>query len=206
MKLIVSALAVGLAGGASVSATDWTTWRADAARSGYTPDVLPEKLALQWSWFPQHAPAPAWPRDDRMNFDRANHVVVSDGLVCSASSVNGTVKAMDAATGSLKWTFFTEGPVRFAPTVWKNRLYVVSDDGYLYALQLSDGSLIERWRGGPQDDRVLGNTQMISKWPARGGPVIHDGLLYWAAGIWQSEGVGILQSDLVRCSGHLYHR
>ena len=191
MKLIVPALAVGLAASSSVNATDWTTWRADAARSGYTPDVLPEELSLQWSWFPQHAPAPAWPRDDRMNFDRANHVVVSDGLVCSASSVNGTVKAMDAATGSLKWTFFTEGPVRFAPTVWKNRLYVVSDDGYLYALKLSDGTLIERWRGGPQNDRVLGNTQMISKWPARGGPVIHDGLLYWAAGIWQSEGVFI---------------
>lgn len=36
---------------------------------------------------------------------------------------------------------------------------------------------------------VLGNERMISKWPARGGPVVHDGILYRAAGIWQSEGV-----------------
>ena len=191
MKLVVSVFAVGLAIVPCVSASDWATWRADAQRSGYTPDVLSSELAMQWSWHPQHAPAPAWPRDDRMNFDRANHVVVSHGLVCFASSVNGTVTALDAATGTLKWTFFTEGPVRFAPTVWKNRVYVVSDDGYLYALHLSDGRLIERWRGGPQDDRLLGNTQMISKWPARGGVVIQDGLLYWAAGIWQSEGVFI---------------
>ena len=191
MKLMLSVFAVVVVCVSPVIASDWTTWRADAARSGYTTDTLPEKLALQWSWRPQHPPAPAWPRDDRMSFDRANHVVVSRGLVCFASSVEGTVTALDAATGELKWSFFTDGPVRFAPAVWQQRLYVVSDDGYLYALQLSDGSLIDRWRGGPQDDRVLGNTQMISKWPARGGPVIQDGLLYWAAGIWQSEGVYI---------------
>ncbi|MCP4174061.1 MAG: PQQ-binding-like beta-propeller repeat protein [Fuerstiella sp.] len=190
-QLIVSVLAVGLAAVPCVNASDWTTWRADSARTGYTPDELPEDLVLQWSRYPEHSPAPAWPRDDRMSFDRANHVVVAQGLVCFGSSVNGTVKALDATTGAVKWTFFTEGPIRFAPTVWKNRLYAVSDDGYLYALQLSDGSLIDRWRGGPQDDRVLGNTQMISKWPARGGAVIHDGLLYWGAGIWQSEGVFI---------------
>jgi outer membrane protein assembly factor BamB len=138
-----------------------------------------------------HPPKPAWPRDDRMSFDRAHHVVVADGLVCFGSSADGKVTALDAATGSLKWSFYSGGPIRFAPTVWKYRLFVVSDDGYLYCLKLADGALVDRWRGGPADDRVLGNEQMISKWPARGGPVIHDGLLYWAAGIWQSEGVFI---------------
>jgi outer membrane protein assembly factor BamB len=124
-----------------------------------------------------------------MSFDRAHHVVVAGGLACFGSSTDGKVTALDAATGATRWSFFTGGPVRFAPTVWKDRLFVVSDDGFLYCLKLADGSMINRWRGGPRDDRVLGNTQMISKWPARGGPVLHDGLLYWAAGIWQSEGV-----------------
>ncbi len=126
-----------------------------------------------------------------MRFDRAHDVVVAQGLVCYGSSVSGRVTALDAPTGAQRWSFFTGGPVRFAPTVWKDRLFVVSDDGYLYCLKLSDGKLIDRWRGGPRDDRVLGNTQMISKWPARGGAVIHKGLLYWAVGIWQSEGVFI---------------
>ena len=126
-----------------------------------------------------------------MKFDRVQHVVVADGLVCFGSSADGKVNALDAATGAHKWSFFTEGPVRFAPVVWRDRLFVVSDDGYLYCLKLQDGTLIKRWRGGPREDRVLGNAQMISKWPARGGPVIHGGTLYWAAGIWQSEGVFI---------------
>lgn len=177
------------------SASDWSTWRADSSRSGYTPDQLPAELRLRWSWHPMHPPSPAWPRDDRMGFDRAHHVVISQGLVCFGSSADGRVTALDAASGAFKWSFFTGGPVRFAPTVWKDRLFVVSDDGYLYCLKLADGSLVNRWRGGPRDDRVLGNTRMISKWPARGGAVLHNGLLYWAAGIWQSEGVFIHALD-----------
>lgn len=191
MKAMIPTLAVFLLSATTATAADWTTWRADSARSGYTADTLPADLARRWSWYPLHAPRPAWPRDDRMSFDRAHHVVVTRGLVCFAGSADGKVTALDATTGELKWSFFTGGPVRFAPTAWKDRLFVVSDDGYLYALKLRDGTLIDRWRGGPRDDRVLGNVQMISKWPGRGGPVIHDGLLYWAAGIWQSEGIFI---------------
>jgi outer membrane protein assembly factor BamB len=187
----VSILAVSLSAGSVVAAADWPTWRGDSARSGYTADELPAKLKRRWSFHPIHAPSPAWPRDDRMSFDRASHVVVANDLVCFGNSVDGTVTALNAATGAQTWTFMTGGPVRFAPVVWKDRLFAVSDDGYLYALKLSTGELINRWRGGPSDDRVLGNTQIISKWPARGGPVIHDGLLYWGAGIWQSEGIFI---------------
>jgi outer membrane protein assembly factor BamB len=191
MRTVLSTLTVALATASLVGATDWTTWRADSSRSGYTADVVPEQPVLRWTWYPRHAPSSAWPRDDRLEFDRVNHVVVAGGLVCFGNSADGKVSALDAATGALKWSFFTEGPVRFAPVVWKDRLFVVSDDGYLYCLNLQDGTLINRWRGGTREDRVLGNSQMISKLPARGGPVIHGGVLYWAAGIWQSEGVFI---------------
>jgi outer membrane protein assembly factor BamB len=172
-----------------VLAVDWTTWRADSQRSGFTADSLPANMSLHWTWIPQHAPRPAWPRDERMSFDRASHVVVASGLVCFGSSADSTVTALDAATGKQRWTFIAGGPIRFAPTVWKDRLFVTSDDGYLYALQLSTGEFIRRWRGGPGADRVLGNTQIVSRWPARGGVVIRDDVLYWGAGIWQSEGI-----------------
>lgn len=195
MKRIAALLSIVLTCPLAIAA-DWTTWRADSQRSGYTSDSLPENLALQWTWMPQHKPLPAWPRDERMSFDRASHVVVADGLACLGSSSDSSVTALDTATGNVRWNFITGGPVRFAPTVWQDRLFVTSDDGYLYALKLASGELIERWRGGPADDRVLGNSQIVSRWPARGGVVIRDDVLYWGAGIWQSEGIFLHALDL----------
>ena len=60
------------------------------------------------------------------------------------SSADGRVVALDAATGRERWTFFTDAPVRFAPAVWKDRVFAVSDDGYLYCLAAADGALIQR--------------------------------------------------------------
>jgi outer membrane protein assembly factor BamB len=175
----------------SPAAADWPMHRGDAARSGYTAETLPGSLSAAWKYEPAHAPAPAWPRDDRMLFDRAFHVVAAGGTVFFGSSADGTVTALDAATGVPRWSFHTGGPVRVAPAVWKDRVFVASDDGFLYCLAAADGALVRKWRGGPTDEKVLGNSRIISRWPGRGGPVIADGVLYWAAGIWQAEGVSL---------------
>ena len=84
VRILATVPVIILAGVLSGRGSDWTTWRADSARSGYTKDALPEKLALSWSWTPRHAPRSAWPRDDRMKFDRVNiafAVALDDGLV-----------------------------------------------------------------------------------------------------------------------------
>lgn len=185
----------------SATAADWPAFRGDAARSGFTTETLPAKLALAWKHTPRHKPAPSWPRDDRMSFDRTFRPVVAGGLVIFGSSADDQIRALDAKTGQLKWKHYTDGPVRFAPVVHKKNVYAVSDDGHLYCLSLPDGKL--RWKkfGGPQARRshpaglVLGNERIISRWPARGGPAIYDGVLYFAAGIWQSEKVFIHAVD-----------
>jgi hypothetical protein len=130
-----------------------------------------------------------------MPFDRAFHTVIVGDTLLFGSSADGKVHALNAATGEERWTFLTGGPVRFAPTVWRDRAFVVSDDGYLYCLGTQDGRLLWKLRGGPGDSMVLGNGRLISRWPARGGPVAADGVVYWAAGIWPSEGVFIYAVD-----------
>ena len=187
----VHALLCMLLLGVPALGSDWPTYRGDPARSGHAADSLPQKLAPVWTYHPRHGPQPAWPRDERMSFDRGYAVVVAGGRLFFGSSADGTVYALDAATGSECWTFVTDGPVRFAPAVWRDRVFVVSDDGYLYCLDAADGHLRGRWQGGPEDSRVLGNERVISRWPARGGPAIVDDVVYWAAGIWQSEGIFI---------------
>lgn len=178
-----------------VEAADWPMYRADAARSGYTADTLPTKLALRWTYRAADPPEPAWPRSTRLTFDRANEPIVAGGRLFFGSSATSKLYALDTATGQEMWTFFTGGPIRFAPVAWRDHVFVVSDDGHLYALSAADGSLSWKHRGGPDGSMRLGNQRMISKWRARGGPVVLENTLYYAAGIWPSDGIFIYALD-----------
>lgn len=189
------AMMVWLIGAVTAMGADWPQYRNDAGRSGRTAETLPAKLALSWVQRPEAAPARAWPRDDRMTFDRCTDVAVAEGRLFFGRSTDDTVVALDAATGKTLWTFTTGAPVRFAPAVFKNKVFAISDDGYLYCLAAEDGSLLRKFRGGPSDDMILGNGRMVSRWPMRGGPAIRDGVLYFASGIWQADGVTLFAMD-----------
>lgn len=188
---------IGFGPVSSLSA-DWPTYQGNGGRTGATSQTLPARLALKWSRGPRpdHAPKPAWSgRDTRMEFDLANHVAIGDNSIYFGSSADCKVYALDLATGEERWTFFADGPVRFAPALWKDRVFVTSDDGYLYCLAADSGALVWKRRGGPEESMVLGNDRMISRWPARGGPVVADDTVYFAAGIWPSEGISVYALD-----------
>ncbi len=173
---------------ASVNGRDWPMYRADAARSGYSSEALPARLNLKWTRIAT-APRPAWPSSARITFDFANQPIVMGDTVIIPSSSDDTVRAISLADGKTRWTFFTGGPIRFAAAGWHDRLFVASDDGYLYALTVADGKLLWKHRGGPNGRLCLGNERMISRWPLRGGPVVVDDIVFYAAGIWPSGGV-----------------
>jgi outer membrane protein assembly factor BamB len=120
---------------------------------------------------------------------------VSDGRLFIGSSVTGALMARDAATGATLWTFYSNGPIRFAPAIADERVYLASDDGALYCLDAATGELLWKKQGGPSAQMCLGNGKLISRWPARGGPVVADGRVYFAAGIWPSDGVYVHALD-----------
>ena len=175
--------------------SDWPMFRGDARRSGYTQNSLPDKLELRWVRHARHAPRPAWPRDGRLGFDWVDHPIAVEGLVIFGRSTDGKVYALDAESGAQRWEFATDGPVRFAPAYWRGKIYVGSDDGRLYCLKVSNGKLLWQFRGGPSNSRVLGNERLVSRWPVRGGPVIADGVVYFATGFWPSDGIYVYAVD-----------
>ena len=65
---------------------------------------------------------------------------------------DGQVWAVDAATGTVRWRFRTEGRVRSSPAVAGGRVYVGSMDGTLYALEPTSGRLVWRFDTGPHAD------------------------------------------------------
>ena len=182
--------------GLSAMAADWPQYRGGADRGGYTPEDLSGPLHVEWRFMPAHPPMPAWRgQDTRMGFDYAHHAAVADGRLYFGSSADHKVYALDAASGELIWTYFTEGPVRFAPAVLEGRVFVCSDDGCLHALAADDGHLLWKMRGGPGPDIILGNDRPISRWPARGGVAVLGNTLYFSAGIWPSEGIYLYALD-----------
>ena len=173
----------------TVLLADWPQYRSDSSRSGFTAEPLPNRLQLAWSHRQAHKPAPAWPTSTRIQFDFASQPIVAGGTVYINSSSEDTLTALDLDTGEVRWVFCAGGPVRFAPAAWKNRIFVCSDDGWLYCLDQTDGRVLWKKRGGPNQTKILGNERMISRWPARGGPVVYENNVYFCAGIWPTDGV-----------------
>lgn len=169
-------------------------YRCDATRSGSTREQLAPELRLQWS-LQQPPAAMAWPNEARLQFDAAYAPVVAGGLMLVGSAAEGSVTAYRLADGARVWRFFADGPVRFAPAIAGTRAFCGSDDGWLHCLAIEDGRELWKVRGAP-DDRLplwhLGNGRLVSFWPVRGGPVVADGVVYFAAGIWPTIGVFVV--------------
>ncbi len=177
------------------SSADWPMWRHDSSRSGATTDTLPRDLLAHWVC--RMGPTtPAWPESQpKLQFDQGYEPVCAAGCLVIGSPVDGWVVAIEVETGEIAWTYFSEGPVRFAPAIADGRVFVVSDDGCLHCRSLADGSRHWKINGAPSQRRIIGNDRLISMWPARGGVVVRDGVAYFSASIWSSMGVFVRAVD-----------
>jgi outer membrane protein assembly factor BamB len=188
-----------------VSAEDWPTFGADSHRSCVTSERLELPLKESWVFKTTRPPEPAWPAPAKQDFfhhhynlrptvtyDQAFHVVGADDFVIFGSSADDKVYALDAKTGQVRWTFFTEGPMRLAPIVVDGRVYVGCDDGCVYCLSINNGSLVWKYRVVEQNRMVPGNGRMISMWPVRTGLVVDEGKVYFAAGLFPTQGTYLI--------------
>ncbi len=180
----------------------WPTYRHDIQRSGVTEELIQPPFEQAWIYESPYPPQPAWPgparRDGwhkvdnlkpRVIFDWAFHVVAQDHRIFFGSSVDDQVYCLDAKTGEVLWSYFTEAPIRLAPTIWDGKVYVGSDDGYIYCLNAKDGSFVWKQKPSEESDRVIGHDRMMSLWPIRSGILVEDGVAYCSAGFFPWEGV-----------------
>ena len=197
---------VAAPGGVTDYGRPWPTYRHDIARSGVTPERLKMPLGQSWVFEPRHPPKPAWGDPPsglvegglelrRIHFDDASQVAVAGGAVYLGSSSEDKIFCLDLESGAIHWTALTEGPVRLAPTYSEGRLYFGADDGYAYCLNAFNGKQIWKFRGAPENRRLLGNGRMVSLWPVRTGVLVDRGDAFFGAGIHPSEGVFLYRLD-----------
>jgi len=185
----------------STWAEDWPTFMHDRNRSGVTAERLELPLSESWVLKAANKPQPAWPGPAKQDYwhrqfnlrstvayDRAYHVVGTGDTIFFGSSADDKVYALDARTGRQRWAFFTEGPVRLAPFVSGDKVYVGSDDGHVYCLSHDDGSLLWKHKATDADRMIPGNGRIMSVWPVRTGLLVDKGNLYFTAGLFPNQG------------------
>jgi outer membrane protein assembly factor BamB len=172
-------------------------WRYDAQRSAASVNSVPDEPRLLWKrqFLPRQQ---AWDDPlnlDLMTYDRTFEPIVMDGRLIIGFNDSGKLLALDVKTGKSLWTAYADAPVRLPPVGWRDRIYFCSDDGFLYCVNSSDGTLIWKVHGAPNSQKVIGNRSFASAWPARGGPVVRDDTVYFAASIWPFMGTFIYAID-----------
>ena len=176
------------------NAVDWPMYRHDSGRRAVTTEILPNDLTLAWSR--ELVPVRPAFRDSRLHFDAGYEPIISNDTLLIGSSQTDSVSAYDAVSGREKWVFYTNGPVRLAPAISGQLACFGSDDGCMYCVDLATGKLQWKHQAVPSDRKLLGNRRLISVWPIRGGPVVADGVVYFAAGVWPFEGVFVYAMEI----------
>ena len=193
MRLSLSVILCLLVLQAEAQFHNWSLWRFDDGRSAATPEQLSDSLFLQWQ-VKYSARIPVW--DDPLNqnlmqFDRLFEPIVADNKIFLGFNDQDKVVALDINSGKELWHFYADGPVRMPLAANNGLIYFTSDDGNCYCLNADNGSPVWIISLAPSPLKLLGNKRLISMWPARGGIVIKDNIIYTAASIFPMMGTFI---------------
>ncbi|MGH9868963.1 MAG: PQQ-binding-like beta-propeller repeat protein [Candidatus Polarisedimenticolia bacterium] len=112
----------------SVTAADWPSFRGDAQLTGVARDPLPDKLSTAWTF---QAPGGI-----------ESTAAISSGTVF-VGSVDGTLQALDLATGKPRWAYAAGQPIKSSPTVAGGLVYVGDEGGTMHAVDAATGK--RRW-------------------------------------------------------------
>jgi len=179
--------------GPDPASEDWPAFRHDARRSGVAATEVPPGLSQAW----------------RADLDGAlTQPVIAHGKVLVASIDEHTVAALDEQSGETAWTFTCGGRVDSPPTLFRDRVLFGSADGRVYCVGVDDGALLWRFTCSPMDVRTMAYGQLESLWPVHGSVLIHEGVVYCAAGrsTWLDDGIHLYALDpLTGDVRHTYH-
>lgn len=175
----------------AVPKTEWPMFLGDAERRSCTVEALPKSLSIRWR------EQTAKPRRDAVDADRQQSErylgalsapVSAAGVVVVAVPETHQVQAREAATGQLRWSFNTSGKVDSPPTLVldatasRGLAIFGCDDGFVYAVRLSDGRLAWKFAAAPTDGLAMLHGHLASAMPLPGSVLVLGDTVIVAAG------------------------
>jgi outer membrane protein assembly factor BamB len=203
---------------------NWAQWpehRGNAQRTAFVEQELPASFwQLGWCFDELSPPQPAWPAparsslwqqlpqiEPRVTDDHADSPLLARDQqgtlhVLIASSANDRLVSIDPDSGVRRWEVVAGAPIRFAPATFSGVAYLGSDDGYLRAVRILDGSVLWEIPAGPGQPWIHGNGRLMSPHPIRTSPLFIEGRVYASSGLFPSQGVyalavSALDGDLI---------
>lgn len=131
LALLLPAAALAAArpsGGARPGAPEWPSFRGDGHLTGVSVAPLPEPLANLWT--------------ARIPGGVESTAAIAGGRVY-VGSLDGTLHALDQATGAPRWTYAAGQPIKSSPTVAGGIVYFGDDGGTFHAVDAATGA--RRW-------------------------------------------------------------
>ena len=195
----------------ATQAEDWRTYNHDHQRSSVTSDTITLPLKQVWNYKSPAPPVPAWADPARWdawraikelpnlrNFDPVFYTTSSEENLYWGSSSDFGVHCFDVKTGREKWSFFTEGPVRTPPEIYKDKIYFGSDDGFVYCISSDKGELIWKYSPMPDEKKIATDGKFISRYPSRTGVIVKNGIAYctFSLFLWNPSWLCALNADI----------
>jgi outer membrane protein assembly factor BamB len=187
---LVKGPAFGTDEGAAANANDWPSYRYSSMRSGVAAGTTPQELATQW----------------KINIgSRPTAPVVAGDSVYVADRDGYTLFALDRKSGETRWTFIADGRIDSPPTYHKGMILFGSRGGYVYCLRASDGQMVWKFNGMPEQRLICDTGRLESAWPVNGSIMIFEDTAYFAAGRSTFLDGGIAVFGLDPISGTMKH-
>jgi outer membrane protein assembly factor BamB len=169
------------------AANEWPTFMGSTLRLSSNASTVPKEAKPLWqtrvaevSKLPESSLVSDWYTNDQ-HPGPALPPIVAGGKAFVAVPERHVMQALDAATGAPAWSFTAGGRVG-TPTIYGGLCLFGSHDGWVYALNASDGALAWRFLAAPNHKQMMAYSQLESCWPVASGVAILDGGAFVVAG------------------------
>ncbi len=140
--------------GAWPKADEWPIFMANINRGSYTPGTVSAKLALKQLLKPTvcepKSPIGVEWHDNRGLLGSTTPPTIANGMVLVAASDAHRLEAYDAHTGAARWSYTIGARIDSPPTIYGSLAIFGGNDGFVYALNATDGTLVWRYLARPR--------------------------------------------------------